>query len=69
MADSSINQPLVPIDAQIKSAERELKFRLRVYPRWVHQNKMSQDTSNRELAAMRAIIDTLQQVARGGRLL
>jgi hypothetical protein len=68
MADS-INSPLVPIAAQIASAERELKFRLRVYPRWIVQNKMSQATANHELAAMRAIIDTLQQVARGERLI
>ena len=54
---------LVPIEAQIASAERELKFRLRVYPRWVQQGKLSDQQSAHELRCMRAIVDTLQRVA------
>lgn len=60
---------LVPIDDQVTAAGRELKFRLRVYPRWVQQGKMTQTQSAHELAAMRAILNTLQQCARGERLI
>jgi hypothetical protein len=60
---------LVPLGAQISAAERELKYRLRVYPRWVTAGKMSDQQSAHELAAMRAIVQTLQQVERGERLL
>lgn len=55
---------LVPIAAQIKAAERELRYRIRVYPRWIEAGKITQQTANNELAAMRAIVDTLQRVAR-----
>jgi hypothetical protein len=60
---------LVPIAAQIAAAERELKYRLRVYPRWQERGKISAQEAAAQLAAMRAIVQTLQQVARGERLI
>jgi hypothetical protein len=69
MVSEKINASLVPLDAQIKCAVRELGFRTRVYPRWIQQKKMTAQISAHELACMRAIIDTLQQVARGERLI
>lgn len=57
---------LAPIEAQIASAERELKYRLRVYPRWIARGKISATTSQHELQSMRAIVETLQRVAREG---
>ena len=60
---------LVPIEAQIRSAERELRYRIRVYPRWIEAGKITQETANNELAAMRAVVDTLQRVARRETLL
>lgn len=66
---SHANKPLVSIDDQVAAAERELRFRIRVYPRWVQQEKISQAVADHQLAAMRAIVNTLQQVARGERLI
>jgi len=60
---------LVPIERQIAAAERELKYRLRVYPRWRAAGKISDQEAANQLAAMRAIVQTLQQVARGERLI
>lgn len=45
---------------QILSAEREIRFRERVYPRLVEQGKMTQEKADRELACMRAIAQTLR---------
>lgn len=36
-------------------AERELKMRLRVYPRWVADGKMSRQDADREIELMRQI--------------
>jgi hypothetical protein len=38
-----------------EAAERELRFRLRVYPKFVAKRDMSQVKSDYEIAAMRAI--------------
>jgi hypothetical protein len=56
----------VSIPDQIKCARRELAMRERVYPRWVQDGRMKQDAADREMAAMAAIVKTLeglQQVA------
>lgn len=37
------------------AAEREVKLRERVYPRFIEQKKMTQAQADRELGAMRAI--------------
>lgn len=60
---------LVPLEAQIACAERELKYRHRVYPRWCDAGKMTTQKAAHELAAMHAIVITLQQLERGERLL
>jgi hypothetical protein len=60
-----LGETLVPIVAQIECAERELKYRLRVYPRWIQEGRMTQETSDNQLRGMRAIIETLQRVAHG----
>lgn len=52
----------VPIDKQIKCAKRELSMRLGVYPRWVANASMSQEKADDEIAAMEAIIETLEEV-------
>jgi hypothetical protein len=53
---------LVSIDAQIRAAERELRLREHVYPRWVETGKMTASAARNEIAAMRAIVDTLRDV-------
>ena len=54
---------------QLACAERELKMRHRVYPRWVSQARMSQASADREIATMTAIVDTLKPLAEKERLL
>ncbi len=53
------------IDEQILCVERELGFRERLYVRSVASGKMTQKLADRELGAMRAVLDTLRQVRAG----
>lgn len=46
---------------QIASVRREIAMRTRVYPNWVASKKMTQAKADHELAAMRAVLDTLQR--------
>lgn len=48
------------IDDLIACAERELKMRRRVYPKWVAIRRMKQEEADHELAAMSAIIANLK---------
>jgi hypothetical protein len=50
----------VTIADQLKAARRELALRQRVYPRRVEGGRMSRDEADREIAAMSAIVATLQ---------
>lgn len=52
------------IDDQIKAVEREIGMRLRVYPAWVGKGKMKQEAADHEIAAMRAVLETLKEVKR-----
>lgn len=46
-------------------AEREVKFRRRVYARRIDQGKMKQADADREIALMEAIRDHLREQATG----
>lgn len=59
----------IPITEQIRAVEREIAMRERVYPTWVQNKRMTQRKADDELAAMRAVLETLRGVERGGRLL
>lgn len=50
----------VPVEAQIAAVEREIKMREYVYPRRVADHKMTQRKAEEELAAMRAVLETLR---------
>jgi hypothetical protein len=50
---------------QLAAADRELKLRRRVYPRWVESGKMTEAKARAEIAAMAAIVDTLTTLASG----
>jgi len=50
------------IDDEIACAERELRLRRRVYPRWVEQGKINQDKAEREIDLMKRILKRLAQV-------
>lgn len=51
---------------EIACVEREVKMRLRVYPRWV---SMSPQKAEQETAQMRAVLDRLKALNEGGNLL
>jgi len=63
-----VSDDLLPItlDDQIAAVKREIAMRERVYPRQVFNRKMSQKTADRELALMRAILNTLTELSSGG---
>lgn len=50
---------LVPLDDQVACVVREIGMRERVYPAWVSAKKMSQAKSDHEMAAMRAVLVTV----------
>jgi hypothetical protein len=53
------------LEDQIKCVQREISMRERVYPNWVVARKMSGDKAQLEIAHMRAVLATLEQVQRG----
>lgn len=50
-------------------AERELRQRRRVYPRFIEQNKMSQSFADSQIAMMEEIANDYHKLAQGERLL
>lgn len=52
----------VSIEDQIEAAKRELNLRRRVYPRWIFEGKMTQKKMDHEIAAMEAIVATLESL-------
>lgn len=51
---------IVSIERQIEAVQREIRFREYVYPRRVGDGKMTQAKADDELAAMRAVLATLE---------
>lgn len=51
---------MIPLQAQIAAVAREIRLRRGVYPRWVALGKMTQRNADNELAAMEAVLATLQ---------
>lgn len=64
------SSPALPLDAPVaftprqlaEVAEREVRYRKRVYPRLVEQGKMSQAKMDYEIAAMEAIVERLRAI-------
>ena len=54
---------------KLACAERELKMRERVYPRWVANGKMTEAKARQETETMRAIAEDYRAQAQGERLL
>lgn len=50
-------------------AERELRMRRRVYPRWVDEGRMKLDHAERETAVMAAIVDDYRAKVESERLI
>lgn len=59
----------VPIQAQVQAIERELGYRRRVYARLVGQGRMTQADANYHIHTMEAVLETLQEVEKGSRLI
>ncbi len=55
-----MSQQPITLHSQIECVKREIAFRERCYPRWVKEKRMSQQLADHELAAMRAVLATLQ---------
>lgn len=57
-------RPLFPLHEQIACVRREISMRERVYPRWVDAGKMTDAKASHELEVMRAVLVTLEELAR-----
>lgn len=44
-------------------------MRERVYPNWIERKRMTQAKADHEIAAMRAVLETLEKIAAAERLL
>lgn len=59
----------VPIEHQVACVKREISMRERVYGRWVSEKRMTQRKADEELAAMRAVLATLETIEQRERLI
>ena len=59
----------VSLEVQLACVRREISMRERVYPRWVATEKMTQKKADEEIAAMRAVLETLLELQARDRLL
>lgn len=56
----------VTLDDQLRSVEREIAYRERVYPRWVEDGRMKAEDAARELLVMRAVRETVAALMGAG---
>lgn len=57
---SLTNLPRVSIDDELTEARRELRFREQIYPDWIRQGKIKQETAAHRVACLRATIHRLE---------
>ena len=53
---------MITLDEQIAEAQRELALRRNLYPQWVKAGRLSAEDAYHQLAAMAAIVSTLQRL-------
>lgn len=58
MADAA-NDARVSMGELMRCVDREIGFRVRVYPRWVERKKMTQQAADLELRRMRTVRERL----------
>lgn len=58
-----MHTPEITLARQIACVRRELALRRAAYPRWITSGRMNADTAEAEIAAMQAVLDTLQRLA------
>jgi len=56
--------PAIPLEVQVACAKRELALRRNVYPRMVAGKRMNVFKAEEEIAAMQAIVQTLEALQR-----
>lgn len=61
--------PEIPVEDLIKSVDREIAMRRRVYPRWVENRRMTEAQSKHEIACMERVKTILEREAKKERLL
>jgi len=49
---------------KLRSLEREIKMRRRVYPRWVEAGRMTQQHADHEIACMETIAEDYRRLVR-----
>ena len=52
---------MITLEDQIKEVQRELAQRERLYPGWVLQQKLTEGQAAYRLAALRAVLQTLEE--------
>lgn len=60
--------PNVPLPDQIKCVSREIALRKACYPKWISSGKMKPTEALKELSAMQAVLETLQELHNQPRL-
>lgn len=63
-----VDPATVKVEVQLKAARRELAMRQRAYPRWVPA-RMTAQKAGEEIAAMAAIVATLERLDAADRLI
>lgn len=58
-----MNATPASLTRQIACVRREIALRKVAYPRWVAQERMKQTAADDEIAAMEAVLDTLNYIA------
>ncbi|MBA3481715.1 MAG: hypothetical protein H0T51_07860 [Pirellulales bacterium] len=56
----------IPLAAQLRCVQREVRLRKQFYPRWVDARKMTPQEAQYETAAMEAVAATLRGLVGGG---
>lgn len=52
----------ITLDEQIDCVRREISMRRRVYPRWIDAWRMTEERADHEIAAMEAVLATLESL-------
>lgn len=52
----------IPLAEQIKCVKREIAMRERLYPQWVANGRLIQSKADTEIAAMKAVLATLESL-------
>ena len=60
MPDDLFPQAEIPLEAQVKCVEREIKYRRRVYARRISLGRMSEVFADQQLKLMEAVLETLK---------